>query len=145
MARRENFVAIIWGCDELARWVHVWSVQQVRKLVGARAVEIAMDVDELDCEGILERNRYPEGGSEEDIVGAPDEGGLVGDKGLAWFGTAVDNGDREKPTVGDDAVTGDCGAVVNRTGTELKKVPEHLVQFNDRSQIVAIFTKIGYN
>ncbi|KOM57887.1 hypothetical protein LR48_Vigan11g092000 [Vigna angularis] len=38
-----------------------------------RAIEIAVDVDELDGEGILEQNRYLEGGSKEDIVGALDE------------------------------------------------------------------------
>jgi len=78
-----------------------------------------VDVDELDGEGILERNRYPEGGSEEDIVGAPDEGGKVGGEGLAGFGTAVDGSKGVKLAAGDDAVTGDCGAVVDRTGAEV--------------------------
>ncbi|QCD89214.1 hypothetical protein DEO72_LG4g154 [Vigna unguiculata] len=30
--RERRRYAIIWGCDKLARWVHVWSVQQVKKL-----------------------------------------------------------------------------------------------------------------
>ncbi|KOM48571.1 hypothetical protein LR48_Vigan07g227500 [Vigna angularis] len=67
-----------------------------------RAIEIAVDVDELDREGILERNRYLEGGSEEDIVGTPDEGG-----------DGVESGEGVKLAAGDNAVIGDCGAEVN--------------------------------
>lgn len=78
-----------------------------------------MDVDELDGEGILERDRYPEGGSEEDVVGAPDERGEVGGKGLAGFRTAMEGGEGVKLAARDDAVAGDCGAVFDRTGAEV--------------------------
>lgn len=78
-----------------------------------------MDVDELDGEGILECDRYPEGGSEEHVVGAPDEGGEVGGEGLVGFGTAVEGGEGVKLAARDDAVAGYCGAVVDRTGAEV--------------------------
>ena len=77
-----------------------------------------MDMNELNHERFLEGHGDPEGGGEEDVVGAPDEGGEVGGEGLVGLRTAVERGERVELAAGDDSVAGDRGAVVDGAGAE---------------------------
>ncbi|RDX64745.1 hypothetical protein CR513_56665, partial [Mucuna pruriens] len=86
---------------------------------GRVPIVVTVDVDELNGEGILERDGDSERGSEENLVGAPDEGGEVGGEGLVGLGTAVEGSEGVELAARDDAVTGDGGAVVDGAGAEV--------------------------
>lgn len=76
-------------------------------------------MNKFNQEHIFVGNRNSERWYEKNLVSAPDQGGEIGDEGLAGLGPAMEGGEGMELAAGEQPVAGERRAVVDGAGGEV--------------------------